>query len=85
MSYIEKDPEFLKHRESIISDISSKTEMVLASDAFFPFPDSIDVAAEMGVTHIIQPGGSIMDKAVTDAANKYNMSMSLTNIRVFTH
>jgi len=49
MSYIEKDPEFLKHRESIISDISSKTEMVLASDAFFPFPDSIDVAAEMGV------------------------------------
>jgi len=39
----------------------------------------------MGVTHIIQPGGSIMDKAVTDAANKYNMSMSLTNIRVFTH
>lgn len=85
MNYITSDAEFMKERDSFISDLSTKYDMVLASDAFFPFSDSIDVAAQMGVTHIIQPGGSIMDEVVTKAANKYGMYMATSKVRVFTH
>ena len=58
---------------------------VLASDAFFPFADSLIRAAEAGVTSIIQPGGSIRDKEVIEAANKLNLSMIFTGIRHFRH
>lgn len=58
---------------------------VLASDAFFPFADGLIAAAEAGVTSIIQPGGSIRDDEVIDAANKLNLSMIFTNIRHFRH
>jgi phosphoribosylaminoimidazolecarboxamide formyltransferase/IMP cyclohydrolase len=57
----------------------------LASDAFFPFRDGIDVAAEAGVTTIIQPGGSIRDREVTDAANEHGMAMVCTGRRLFRH
>jgi phosphoribosylaminoimidazolecarboxamide formyltransferase/IMP cyclohydrolase len=58
---------------------------VLASDAFFPFPDNIDLAAEAGVTAIVQPGGSIRDNEVVEAADKYNLAMVFTGVRHFRH
>ncbi|MFQ6027237.1 MAG: bifunctional phosphoribosylaminoimidazolecarboxamide formyltransferase/IMP cyclohydrolase, partial [Dehalococcoidia bacterium] len=58
---------------------------VLASDAFFPFPDNIDLAAEAGITVIVQPGGSIRDEEVIEAANKYDMAMVFTDVRHFRH
>ena len=58
---------------------------VMASDGFFPFADSIDIAAQIGVKAIIQPGGSINDKEIIEAAEKYNISMVFTNVRHFKH
>lgn len=57
----------------------------LASEAFFPFRDSIDIAAKVGVKNIIQPGGSIRDDEVIAAANEHGMSMYFTGIRHFWH
>ncbi len=58
---------------------------VLASDAFFPFRDSIDLAAEYGIKAIIQPGGSIRDKEVIEACNEHGIVMIFTHVRVFRH
>ncbi len=58
---------------------------VMASDAFFPFRDGVDTAAEAGITAIIQPGGSIRDQESIDAANEHNMAMVFTGCRVFRH
>jgi phosphoribosylaminoimidazolecarboxamide formyltransferase/IMP cyclohydrolase len=58
---------------------------VLASDAFFPFPDGPELAIKHGVTGIIQPGGSVKDKEVTELANKYNVAMVFTGVRHFRH
>jgi phosphoribosylaminoimidazolecarboxamide formyltransferase/IMP cyclohydrolase len=58
---------------------------VLASDAFFPFPDGPELAIKRGVTAIIQPGGSVRDKEVIKLANKYNVTMVFTGVRHFRH
>lgn len=58
---------------------------VLASDAFFPFRDSIDEAARAGVSAIIQPGGSVKDQESIDACNEHGISMVFTGIRHFKH
>ena len=58
---------------------------VLASDAFFPFPDNIQLAAEAGVTAIVQPGGSIRDSEVIEAANSSGLAMVFTGVRHFRH
>ena len=58
---------------------------VLASDAFFPFPDNIELAAEAGVTAIVQPGGSIRDDEVIAAADQHNLAMVFTGVRHFRH
>ena len=58
---------------------------VLASDAFFPFPDSIESAADAGVVAIIQPGGSRRDQEVIDACNEHNIPMVMTGRRHFKH
>ncbi len=58
---------------------------VLASDAFFPFADSVETAARAGVTAIVQPGGSIRDDEVIKAANAANIAMVFTGIRSFRH
>jgi phosphoribosylaminoimidazolecarboxamide formyltransferase/IMP cyclohydrolase len=58
---------------------------VLASDAFFPFPDGVEEAAAAGVSAIIQPGGSVRDPEVVAAANKHGMAMVLTGRRQFRH
>jgi phosphoribosylaminoimidazolecarboxamide formyltransferase/IMP cyclohydrolase len=57
----------------------------LASDAFFPFRDGIDAAAEHGVAAVIQPGGSVRDEEVIAAANEHGMAMLFTGRRVFRH
>ncbi|CAG7856982.1 phosphoribosylaminoimidazolecarboxamide formyltransferase / IMP cyclohydrolase [biofilm metagenome] len=57
----------------------------MASDAFFPFRDGIDSAAEVGITAIIQPGGSVNDKEVIAAANEHNIAMVFTGMRHFRH
>jgi phosphoribosylaminoimidazolecarboxamide formyltransferase/IMP cyclohydrolase len=58
---------------------------VIASDAFFPFPDSIEVAGQAGATAIIQPGGSVRDDESIAAAEKLGMAMVLTGVRHFRH
>ena len=58
---------------------------VLASDAFFPFPDNIQLAAEAGVIAIVQPGGSIRDDDVIKAANDHGIAMVFTGVRHFRH
>ncbi len=57
----------------------------LASEAFFPFRDSVDAAAEAGVKAIIQPGGSIRDQEVIEAANEHDIAMYFTTVRHFLH
>ena len=61
------------------------TGSAMASDAFFPFRDGIDAAAQAGITAVIQPGGSIRDEEVIQAANDHDMAMIFTGIRHFNH
>ena len=58
---------------------------VMASDAFFPFRDGIDAAAAAGISAVIQPGGSMRDQEVIDAANEHGMAMVFTGMRHFKH
>ena len=60
-------------------------QAVLASDAFFPFTDSIEYAAEIGISAVVQPGGSLKDSDVIDAANQNKIAMVFTGIRNFRH
>lgn len=61
------------------------TNAVMASDAFFPFPDCVEIAKNAGVMSVIQPGGSIKDQLSIDYCNAQNMSMVFTGIRHFKH
>ena len=61
------------------------TGAVMASDGFFPFSDSIEMASANGIKSIIQPGGSIRDQEVIDEANKKDIAMVLTGMRHFRH
>lgn len=64
----------------------SKTEgSVMSSDAYFPFRDGVDAAVKLGVKAVIQPGGSIRDQEVIQAANEHNIPMVFTGIRLFKH
>jgi phosphoribosylaminoimidazolecarboxamide formyltransferase/IMP cyclohydrolase len=58
---------------------------VLASDAFFPFPDGVEEAAKAGVTAVVQPGGSKRDAEVIEAANRLGLAMVFTGVRHFLH
>ena len=58
---------------------------VMASDAFFPFRDGIDAAADAGISAVIQPGGSMRDAEVIDAANEHGIAMVFTGVRHFRH
>jgi phosphoribosylaminoimidazolecarboxamide formyltransferase/IMP cyclohydrolase len=64
---------------------SSLKGSAVASDAFLPFADTLEVAADAGATALIQPGGSIRDKEVIDAANRLHMAMIFTGVRYFRH
>ena len=61
------------------------TGAALASEAFFPFRDSIDAAAEAGVKNVIEPGGSIRDQEIIDAADEFGMSLYFSEVRHFLH
>ena len=59
----------------------------VASDAFFPFSDNIDVASEFGCKYIVQPGGSVADDKIIETCNKHNIVMCMTGneMRMFLH
>ena len=61
------------------------SQSVLVSDAFFPFSDNIDHAAEAGIRYIVQPGGSKKDEEVISACDKYGIAMAVTGARHFLH
>ena len=60
-------------------------DTVAASDAFFPFPDGLEAVANAGATAVIQPGGSVRDQEVIDAANRLGVAMVFTGVRHFRH
>ena len=57
----------------------------MASDAFFPFPDCVEIAHQAGITSVIQPGGSMRDQESVDKANELGISMVITGVRHFKH
>ena len=61
------------------------TGSVVASDAFFPFPDGVEEAAKAGATAVIQPGGSVRDPDVIAAADRLSLAMVFTGMRHFLH
>ena len=65
--------------------LSQENDVVLASDAFFPFSDNIERALESGVKYVVQPGGSTSDDVVLDCCNRNNMVMVFNGIRLFHH
>lgn len=72
-------------REEKKAWLAGNTDVTLGSDAFFPFSDNIERAHKSGVKYIAQPGGSVRDDLVIECANKYNMVMVFTGIRLFHH
>ncbi|HEX6223986.1 MAG TPA: bifunctional phosphoribosylaminoimidazolecarboxamide formyltransferase/IMP cyclohydrolase PurH, partial [Chryseolinea sp.] len=58
---------------------------VMASDAFFPFPDCVEIASRQGISAVIQPGGSVKDQDSINFCDQHNMSMVFTGIRHFKH
>ena len=58
---------------------------VAASDAFFPFPDGVEEIAKAGATAVVQPGGSVRDNEVVEAADRLGLAMVLTGVRHFRH
>jgi phosphoribosylaminoimidazolecarboxamide formyltransferase/IMP cyclohydrolase len=61
------------------------TGAVMASDAFFPFPDCVEIANKAGIVAVIQPGGSIKDQLSIDYCNGNNLAMVMTGVRHFKH
>ena len=65
--------------------IATQTGVTVGSDAFFPFGDNVERARKSGTSYIVEPGGSIRDDHVIDTANRYNMVMAFTGMRLFHH
>ncbi len=80
----ESVPDFLSAEEKR-AWLDSLHEVALGSDAFFPFRDSIDRAAQSGVRYVVQPGGSNRDADVIAACDEYGMSMAFSGLRLFHH
>ncbi|NQD70575.1 bifunctional phosphoribosylaminoimidazolecarboxamide formyltransferase/IMP cyclohydrolase PurH, partial [Sphingobacterium shayense] len=72
----------IEKAESFGFDINGS---VMASDAFFPFPDCVEIAGNAGVKAVLQPGGSIKDKLSVEMANEKNIAMVITGVRHFKH
>ena len=79
--------EFINYNllKSEIKEFMEEYKISMASDAFFPFRDNIDVANSFNVKNIVQPGGSMADESVIEACDQYNMVMCFTNYRMFYH
>jgi len=71
--------------EAFLKDNPRPGTMVMASDAFFPFPDALEEGVKLGATAVIQPGGSVKDKEVIEAADRLGVAMVLTGVRHFRH
>ena len=82
--YFTEWPEPLTEKEAR-EYLDSISGVALGSDAFFPFDDNIERAKRSGVSYVAEPGGSVRDDVVIAAANKYNMVMSFTGMRLFHH
>lgn len=82
--YFKTQPEPLTDAE-IKEYLATKTDVALGSDAFFPFSDNIERAYRSGVKYIAEPGGSIRDDVVIECADKYDMVMAFTGMRLFHH
>ncbi|MBQ6368098.1 MAG: phosphoribosylaminoimidazolecarboxamide formyltransferase [Erysipelotrichaceae bacterium] len=82
--YFTVKPEVLT-REEKKEWIATQSGITVGSDAFFPFGDNIERARKSGAKYIVEPGGSIRDDNVIETANKYNMVMSFTGMRLFHH
>ena len=65
--------------------IATQSGVTVGSDAFFPFGDNVERARKSGVQYIAEPGGSIRDDHVIETADKYNMTMCFTGMRLFHH
>ena len=76
------EPFTKEEKKAYLSTISGVS---LGSDAFFPFSDNIDRASKSGVTYVAEPGGSLRDDIVIDAADSYGMAMVFTGMRLFHH
>ena len=72
-------------KEEMDEYLATITGVALGSDAFFPFSDNIERAKKSGVSYIAEPGGSIRDDLVIECADKYNMAMAFTGMRLFHH
>jgi len=72
-------------REEKAEYLSTVTGVSLGSDAFFPFSDNIERAAESGVSYVAEPGGSVRDDLVIEAADRHGMTMAFTGMRLFHH
>lgn len=79
---VRPEPFTKEEKEAYLHTISGVS---LGSDAFFPFSDNIDRAHKSGVTYVAQPGGSVRDDLVIDAADRYGMVMAFTGMRLFHH
>ena len=82
--YFEKVPQRLTAEEKR-AWLDGLTGVCLASDAFFPFRDSIDRASQSGVKYVVQPGGSVRDDIVIEACDEYGMLMAFSGVRLFHH
>ena len=76
------EPFTRKQKDEYLATIKGVT---LGSDAFFPFPDNIEKAAKSGVSYVVEPGGSIRDDLVIEAADAHKMVMAFTGMRLFHH
>ncbi|MBO4594736.1 MAG: phosphoribosylaminoimidazolecarboxamide formyltransferase [Clostridia bacterium] len=79
---VRPEPFTRAEKDAYLSTIKGVT---LASDAFFPFSDNIEKAARSGVSYVCEPGGSLRDDLVIEAANRHNMVMAFTGMRLFHH
>ena len=79
---VRPEPFTREEKKAYLSEIGGIT---LASDAFFPFSDNIERARKSGVKYVVQPGGSVRDDLVIEAADKYDMVMAFTGMRLFHH
>ena len=81
--FTEKPAEFTAEEKK--AWLAKNTDVSLGSDAFFPFSDNIDRAAQSGVRYIAEPGGSKRDQEVIDACDRYGIAMAFTGLRLFHH
>jgi len=85
MNHIDATRHAIAHAARVRGIADGARGAVMASDAFFPFPDVVEAAGAAGVAVIVQPGGSIRDEASIEAANRFGISMIFTGRRHFRH